>query len=188
MPRIYQKRKDWPRLLPLADILKLAEDLEGFYPDQTEFIFKAQLDDETLLREGTIAKFRSELDDEDELEVIEVSIGMGSEKEALTWLHWKQNHLSLETRGRREEKVHGVFWPMEARIGKCFKAIDRNAAKSVPKVEVEVKESKVEVEHQKVEPPVHHKPRRNRWWMNPWLIAFVTATVGAVIAALIVSH
>jgi hypothetical protein len=37
-----------------------------------------------------------------------------------------------------------------------------------------------------VELPVHHDPKP--WWMNPWVIALVTATIGAIIATLLVSR
>jgi hypothetical protein len=132
MTRVYTEREEWQGSLPLGVLLELAEELEEFLPDKEDSECKATLDDRTQLRDAkTVDVFRAELDAENEIEVVEASIGIGSEKVAFTWLHWKRDDsISLESKGRVEDKVRGVHGAMHSRILKRFLIAEQVAAKS----------------------------------------------------------
>lgn len=210
MPKVHNLEEQWSRSLTMADLLRVAEELEVLADDDRAPILEAYLRDGSRLRGAqTVAALRAELDAEAENDVQSIRIGLGPAGTAVTWLNWEKNtNLSLSTSGEVEVKVHGTFGPIKRRIDSRFEAIDRGDIEptgsrpmasadpvvgdggvtigSISAGSVSVSSSGLAAASSGplAEPP-------SRWWQQAWITVgapVIVLVVGGIILALVLGH
>jgi hypothetical protein len=83
--------EQWSRPLAMADLLRVAEELEVLADDDGAPILEASLRDGSGLRGArTVAALRAESDAEAEDDIQSIKIGLGPVRTAVTWLNWEK--------------------------------------------------------------------------------------------------
>jgi hypothetical protein len=139
MPKIHHLQHSWNRHLSLEDYLSLCEALESALPDESPGLIEAKLRDGSTVSASSVPELRSDLTEEADDDVEEVSVMVGDENSAHLWLERDKSALAqlrggsecavlLRAKGMDEAKVHGAFGPIKRRIDNRFEAIARAEA------------------------------------------------------------
>jgi hypothetical protein len=128
MPKVYTLTEKWSRGLPIADVLRIGEELEALAARDPTPVMQAKLRDGSVLKAATVASLRAEMALESVADFRGISIGIGEEDTVQTWWIWEKRDvsesLSLQSSGEQESMVHGTFGPLKRRIENRFDAID----------------------------------------------------------------